>query len=250
MLLVSAVVEIELIYCSGVWLETQYAHYVLEEPHPNYQECYSKFDSWVQTTRRLVNLARATPNLALDDILKEINHQEHAGSDDHFTENELRDTVSLLRTRQELLKLFSRLKRFLAMSILMAMKHRLRPGITGTSVCMTWSTCGTPVCSNTCGNGSSAVPTKSNRTQKRPMHRLLPSPLHSLTRLLGLSLKVLLRIDSSRLPVRQTGLNYLTHVFIRSIRLVSLSQDRFIIDPGYRQDHLFCMKEITRFCES
>ena len=31
---------------------------------------------------------------------------------------------------------------------------------------------------------------------------------------------------------------------------MSLSQDWSIIDPGYRQDHLFCMKEIMRFCKS
>lgn len=100
MLLVSTLVAIPLkyIYCSGIWLETQYAYYVLEDPHPDYQGCYTTFDSWVQTTHRLVNLARTTPNLALDDILKEISIQEHVGSDDRFTENELRDTVSPLRT--------------------------------------------------------------------------------------------------------------------------------------------------------
>jgi hypothetical protein len=123
---VSAVVEIDLICCSGVWLETQYAYYVLEDPHPDYQEYYSKFDSWVQTTHSLVNLARTTPNLALDDILKEINLREHAGSDDQFTENELRDTVSPLRSYQELIKLLSRLKGCSLMSILMVTKHRLR----------------------------------------------------------------------------------------------------------------------------
>lgn len=94
----SAIIEIKLIYCSGVWLETQYAYYILEDPHPDYQEYYTKFDSWVQTTHRLVNLARTTPNLALDDILKELNLQGHTGSDEHFTENEIRDTVSLLRS--------------------------------------------------------------------------------------------------------------------------------------------------------
>lgn len=108
MLPVSAVVGIELICCSGVWLETQYAWYVLEDPHPDYQVYYSKFDSWVQTTHWLVNLARTTPNLALDDLLEELNLREYAESDDHFTENELRDTVSLLRSCQELLKLLSR----------------------------------------------------------------------------------------------------------------------------------------------
>ncbi len=226
--------EIELIYCSGVWLETQYAYYILEDPHPDYQEYYSKFDSWVQTTHRLVNLARSTPNLALDAILKKINHREHAGSDDSSTETELRDTVSLLRTRQELLRLPSRSKGCLMMSILMAMKHHLKLGIPRTSVCMTWSTCGIPVHFSTCGNGLNARPTKFSSLQKRSMHRLRPSPLHSLTRLPGLSLNVLPRIDSSRLPVYQIGLNYLAHVFIRIIRLVSLSQDWSIIDPGYR----------------
>lgn len=73
----------------------------MEDPHPDYQECYAQFDSWVQTTHRLVNLARTTPNLALDDILKEINLREHAGSDDNFSENELRDTVSRLRSCQK-----------------------------------------------------------------------------------------------------------------------------------------------------
>jgi hypothetical protein len=115
---------------------------------------------------------------------------------------------------------------------------------------MTWSTFGIPVHSSTCGNGSNAVPTKYSKLQKRPMHRHRPSPLHSLTGLLDLSLKVLLRIDSSRPPVCQIGLNYLAHALIRSIRLVSLSQDWSIIDLGYRQGHLFCMKEIRRFCKS
>ena len=126
MLPVSSLVEIELICCSGVWLETQYAWYILGDPHPDYQEYYSKFDSWVQTTHWLVKLARTTPNLALDDILKEMNLQEHAGSDDHFIENELRDTVSLLRSYQELLKLLSRLKGCSLMSTLIVTKHRLR----------------------------------------------------------------------------------------------------------------------------
>jgi Cytosine specific DNA methyltransferase replication foci domain len=91
-----SVVEIELIWCSGIWLETQYAYYVLEDPHPDYQEHYTKFNSWVQITHRLVNLARATPDITLDEILKQISVQEHEGSDDHLAENELRDTVSPL----------------------------------------------------------------------------------------------------------------------------------------------------------
>ena len=136
------------------------------------------------------------------------------------------------------------------MSILMPMQHPSRLGIPGTSVCMTWSTCGIPVPSSTCRNGLNSGPTESNRLQKRSMRQLRPLPHHSLTRLLDLSSKVLLRIDSSRQPVLQIGLNYPAHVFIRSIRLVSLSQNWSIIDPGYRQDHLFCMKEIMRFCKS
>lgn len=249
MLLVSAVVEIELICCSGVWLETQYAYYVLGDAHPDYQECYSKFDSWVQTTHRLVNLARTTPSLALDEILKEISLRGDAGSDDRFTENELRDTVSLLRSCQELLRSLSRLKRCFLMSTLMAMKHRLRLGTPGMSVCMIWGTCGIPLHSSTCGNGLNAVHTSFRKLQKRPMHRLRPSLLHSLTGLLDPSSKVLLRVDSSRLPVCRIGLNFLAHAFIRNIRLVSLSQGWSIIDPGYRQGHLFCMKEIKRFCK-
>ena len=115
---------------------------------------------------------------------------------------------------------------------------------------MIWSACGIPLHSSRCGNGFKAVPTESRKLQKRSMHRPQPSPLHSLTGLLDLFLKVLLRIDNSRLPVCQIGLNYLALAFIRSIRLVSLSQDWSIIDPGDRQDHLFCMKEIKRFCKS
>lgn len=97
----STVVAIMLIPCSGVWLETQYAYYVLEAPHPDYQGYYTVFDSWVRTTHRLVNLARTTPDLALDEILKEIRVQGHVESNDHFTENELRDIVSLPRSCQE-----------------------------------------------------------------------------------------------------------------------------------------------------
>jgi hypothetical protein len=80
-------------------LETQYAYYVLEDPHPDYREYYAKFETWIQTTHRLVDLARTTPNLALDDILKQISIRGHAESDEHLAESELRDTVSPLLSR-------------------------------------------------------------------------------------------------------------------------------------------------------
>ena len=136
------------------------------------------------------------------------------------------------------------------MSTLMSTKHRSRPKTPGTSVYTIWSICGIPLYSSTCGNGFNAVSTKSNSLRKQSIHRLRPSPPHSLTVLPDRSSKALLRVGSSKPPGCQTGLYFLAGPLIQSIRSVCVLQDWYIIDPSYRQGHLFCMNEIKRFCKS
>src|SRR5258706_15908886 len=75
------------------WLQTQFATYILEEPHQRYKIYHDNQEMLMGMTRRLIQAARMRPNCSLPHALSKFQRVARAIRNEEIDEQELRAIV-------------------------------------------------------------------------------------------------------------------------------------------------------------